>query len=136
MKTLRRLNSVDREQPREYDEVAEDEDPESVGDDDARRRRPAAATPARELAGNRVDRSHRHAGRPRPSRARSIRAISLAGISRSRFSLQPKTRTVTRMARRPRIANHEMYQIAEKPATTAKKAMTKPMGVLRGISIV
>ena len=89
-----RQHRIGREQPREHDDVAEDEDPEAVGDDDARRGRSAAAPPARELGGNRVDRCYRHAGRPRPSRARSIRAISVAEISRSRSSLQPNTRTV------------------------------------------
>ena len=40
------------------------------------------------------------------------------------------------MARRPRITIHQMCQISAKPVITAKKAMTKPIGLLRGISIV
>ena len=81
IKTLRRSNSSypvgppavlprqdrkGREQRREHDHVAEDEDPESVSDDDALRRRPAAAAPARELGWNRgwssIDCCDRHAG--------------------------------------------------------------------------
>ena len=64
-----------------------------------------------------------------------MRAISAAEISRSRSSLQPNTRIVTAAARRPRIAIHQMCQISAKPVTTAKKAMTKPVGLLRGISM-
>src|SRR5207302_2310556 len=133
---LTRQDRVSREQPREHDHVAEDEDPEAVSDDNARRGRAAAAPPAREPGWDRVDRCYRHATRPRPSRARSIRAISAAGISCSRFSLQPNTRTVIAAARRPRITIHQMCQISAKPVTTAKNAVTKPVGLLRGISIV
>ena len=64
-----------------------------------------------------------------------MRAISVAEISRSRSSLQPNTRTVTAAARRPRIAIHQMCQISAKPVTTAKKAMMKPVALLRGISM-
>ena len=147
MKTLRRLNSsrpvgppavlpdkhrIGREQRREHDDVAEDEDPEPVSDDDARRGRPAAAAPARELGRNRgraVGR-YRHAACLRPSRARSICATSAAEISCSRSSLQPNTRTATTAARRPRIAIHQICQISAKPVTTAKKAVMKPVGAV------
>src|SRR5262249_56074506 len=42
-----------REQRREHDDVAKDEDPEPISDDDALRGRPAAAAPAREFGWNR-----------------------------------------------------------------------------------
>ena len=46
-----RQHRVGREQPREHDDVAEEEDPEPVRDDGTRRGRPAAASPAHELGG-------------------------------------------------------------------------------------
>src|SRR4029077_12169015 len=121
---------------REHRDVADDEEPEPVCNDGPRRGRAAAAAAGHKLGANCVDRCYRHAGRPKCSRARSIRAISLAGISRSRFSLQPNTRTVTKIARRPRIAIHQICQISAKPVATAKKAMTKGVALLRGISMV
>jgi hypothetical protein len=33
------------------------------------------------------------------------------------------------------MASHQMCQISAKPITVAKKAQTKPVGLLRGISI-
>src|SRR5580698_9646023 len=128
---LVRLHRIGGEQSREHDEVAEQEDPEPVRDNDACRRRPVVARPAYEfdprLGGC------RHAGRP--NRACSMRAISGAEISRSRFSLQPNTIAPVTTARRPRIASHQIDQIAAKPAIVTKKAVTKPIGLLRGTSM-
>src|SRR5262249_29219064 len=44
-----RQDRIGREQRREHDDVAEDENPESISDDDSLRRRSAAAAAAREL---------------------------------------------------------------------------------------
>src|SRR5262249_8174371 len=131
---------IGREQRREHDHVAEDEDPEPISDDDALRGWPTATAPARELGWNRdwssLDCCDRHAGSlTSPRRARSICATSAAVISCSRSMLQPAIRTTVAAARKLRIANHQMCQINEKPMTVAKKAVMKPAGLLRGISI-
>ncbi len=135
-----RQHRIGGEQRREHDDVAEDEDPEPIGDDDALRRRPAAAAPAREFGWNRgrnrVDRCYRHAGRPA-----SAGPVPFAQVRRPRFRARgPRSsrtiRTMIAAARRPRITSHQICQISEKPVITAKKAMTKPIGLLRGISMV
>src|SRR5207248_9623269 len=122
------------------DDVAEDEDPEAVGDDDAGRRRAAAAMAARERGrscrGDRIDCGHRHAGCLRLMRARSSCAISAAESSCSRSSLQPNTSIAMAAPKTARIAIHQICQISAKPAAEAKNAITIPIGLLRGISIV
>ena len=72
---------------------------------------------------------------PEPGRAASNRASSAAGISRSRSSLQPNVIATMTIAARPKTTSHQMCQIAANPNDTAKKAMTKPVGLLRGNSI-
>ena len=44
-------------------------------------------------------------------------------------------KNVTNAPSAPRAANHQMCQIIAKPMTTAKKALTNPVGVFFGISI-
>src|SRR6516164_3208053 len=129
---------IGREQRREHDHVAEDENPESISDDDSLGRRPAAAAAARELCWNSDQwsvecRCNRHVGLI--YRACSICAISLAEISSSRSMLQPAIRTTMMAATKLRMANHRMCQISAKPKTVAKKAVTKPAGLLCGNSI-
>src|SRR6516164_919999 len=113
------------EQRREHDRVAEDEDPEPISDDDPLRGRPAAAAPARELRWNRgwssIDCRDRHEAAS-PHRARSICATSAAEISCSRSMFHPAIRTTVAAARKPRIANHQMCQISEKPMGTLKNS--------------
>src|SRR5262249_27085533 len=130
---------IGRKQRREHDHVAEDENPESIGNDDSLGSRPAAAAAARELGWNSDQwsvecRCNRHAGRL-IYRACSICAISVAEISSSRLMLQPAIRTTMMAATKLRMANHQMCQISEKPKTVAKKAVIKPAGLLCGNSI-
>ncbi len=70
-----------------------------------------------------------------PQRARSICATSAAEISCSRSVLQAAINTTIAAAKKPRMASHQICQISEKPMITAKKAMMKPAGLLRGTSI-
>src|SRR6516164_9508227 len=130
---------IGREQRREHDHVAEDENPESISDDDSLGSRAAAAAAARELCWNSDQwsvecRCNRHMG-DLIDRTCSICAISAAEISSSRLMLQPATRTTMMAATKLRMANHQMCQISEKPKTVAKKAVTKPAGLLCGNSI-
>ena len=68
--------------------------------------------------------------------ARSMRATSSAGITYSSSSRQAKTTKVAKAPTKPeRSTIHQMCQISAKPITVAKKAQTKPVGLLRGISI-
>src|SRR6516165_11942862 len=102
-----RQDRIGREQRREHDHVAEDENPESISDDDSLGRRPAAAAAASERYWNRGWSSLEcccdcHASAS-PHRVRSICAISAAEISCSRSVLQPAVSTTTAAARKPRI---------------------------------
>jgi hypothetical protein len=56
-------------------------------------------------------------------------------ISWSTRSIQPNTNKVTVAQTSPRMANHVMCQINANPVTTAKKAVTKPLGLRGGTAI-
>src|SRR5205823_14770212 len=68
--------------------ISEDEDPESVSNDGTGRCQ-ATAVPLQGVGRQPINRDDAHATPRRPDRARSIRAISAAGIAASRASFQP-----------------------------------------------
>ena len=114
-----RQHRIAREERREHDDVAEQEDPEAVADDDPLRRGAAGAM-LRPVPGRRADAAigccvvavssaSPRAGRQRRSRgaraarlARSIRATSSAGMMSSSWSRQAKT---TKVAKAPTAAD-------------------------------
>ena len=65
-------------------------------------------------------------------RVRSAAANVSAEILLSARSTQPKASKVAAAQIKPRIAIHQMCQIIAKPVMTAKNAVTKPLGLLRG----
>src|SRR5216684_1488152 len=115
-------------------DVAEDEDPEPVSDDGTGRCQ-AAAVPLQGIGRQPINRDNAHATPRRPDRARSIRAISTAGIAVSRASIQPNANNVIAAPARLSATNHQMCQIRAKPVADVKKAMTNPVALLRGTSI-
>ncbi len=67
--------------------------------------------------------------------ARSIRATVSAGITSSWRSRQANTTNVATAPTKASATSHQMCQIIPKPTIVAKNAQTKPVGLLRGISI-
>src|SRR6185437_13111025 len=65
--------------------------------------------------------------------ARSRRATSSAGIRISSWSRQANTTNVAYAPASPSRTSHQMCQMSAKPVTTAKKAVTNPVGLLRGM---
>ena len=150
MKTLRRLNSsapvgppavllrqdrIGREQRREHDHVAEDEDPEPISDDDALRGRPAAAQPAREFGWNHgwssIDCVDCHAGCLTSSGPFHLRNFGGRDFV---FTLDAPAGSQHHDDcgdQKLRIASHQMCQISEKPKERRQEAVTKPTGLLR-----
>src|SRR6266704_1475563 len=61
--------------------------------------------------------------------------MSEAEISISSWRRKAKASSATKAPARPNAAIHQMCQIRAKPVTTAKKALTKPIGLFLGISI-
>src|SRR5262249_36139836 len=121
------------ESSKHYD-VAQDEDPEAVGDHDPFRRRPRLADVQRRFAARRIDGNGVHAansvGCPRSKSAMRLEGISISSVRRN-----ANASTAANPPRTPTVASHQMCQIREKPTTTAKNALTKPIGLLFGISI-
>src|SRR5665213_4166542 len=147
-------NGVGGEKRREHHDVAEQENPEPVGNDDPLRRRPALTssagmampTAAAEPMGvgviGRV--GHRgHVARPASASsawrsatlARSTRSTSSAGITYSTSSRHANTTKVAKAPIAPAATSHQMCQISAKPMMVAKKAQTKPVGEFLGISM-
>ena len=146
-------HGIGGEEAGEHDEVGEQEDPEAVADDDALRRGPLvpairavadvpkligiARSGGASLTGVMPGSRARHAGRdPRLAPARvdprdflGRQLVLVHGRARRR-----RRRWQRRRRGRP-PTSHQICQISAKPVTTAKKAVTKPVGLLRGISI-
>ena len=144
---------VAREQRREQDDVADQEDPEAVGDDDALRRS------VRRLLGERLgvaaDKRTSAAGDParvrlRPGAhesglsvrsaasraarlARSTLATVAAGIASSCSSRQATTTNTAQAPTKATATSHQMCQISAKPMMVEKKAQMKPAELLRGM---
>ena len=147
-----REHRIGRVESREQDEVGEQEDPEAVGGDDALRRGAllAAVVVARCRAcadrasasrciGTRCDArlaalDERERG---PARRSRVDPRDLVGRQLVFGMVAPGEDDEGREgADEPdRSTIHQMCQISAKPVTTAKKATTKPVGLLRGISI-
>src|SRR5262249_23700563 len=116
-------------------DVAQEEDPEAIGNDDPLWRWTGFAGAWQRLLRDSINGNgdaHRTASARRP---RSIRAISSAEISSSSLLRNAKARNATNAPSRPTPAIHQMCQISAKPVTTAKKALTKPIALFLGISI-
>ena len=137
---------VGREQRREHDDVAEQEDPEPVGDDDALRRQPRRPRASRcPPTRGRCD------ARPRPERAARLRQPAVMSARLRRWRARPRrapfgwpgrccatssagmlvprpgpARRRPRRSRRRRARAtptiHQMCQISAKPVSVAKNA--------------
>ena len=145
---------VGREERGEHDDVAEQEDPEAVADDDALgdrsgRQRLRVGTFRRRGLGD--------SGRSSPavaskrahgvgcSWARCLAARAAVGpvdardlVGRNDVLVLSRQANTTKVAKAPTNATatiHQMCQISAKPMMVAKKAQTKPVGVFRGISM-
>src|SRR3984957_1106825 len=128
---------VGGEQSREHDDVGKQEDPKSVADDDSHRRGPLTAASHRRSQSGELRRTNlrAHAGVAPCSRVRSAAANCSPDTSFSMRSIQPKATNVSEAQANPMIANHPICQISAKPVTTAKNAVTNPLGLLLGSSI-
>ena len=147
--TLRRSNSsrpvgppavcagqhrIGREQRREHDDVAEQEQPEAVGDDDRVEAGPPPPAPGTSSVGSALRTvascscAPLHAAEARVPSARS----RAAETSISAIVAPAEHQRATKRARKPTIASHQMCQISAKPPIKAKKAMTTPTALLRG----
>src|SRR6185369_5867783 len=138
---------IGREQGREEHHVREDEEPETVGDDDALGLGTAVAEagvlrPAVGQADGCCLARHaccsinvlRSSARIR-RRSRAFVLTSSTGMICSFSSRQAYQTNIAKAPIRPRIASHQMYQITAKPQSEAKKATMTPVGVFTGISI-
>src|ERR1700722_16484911 len=149
---LSREHSIGGEERREHDDVAEQEDPKAVADNNALRCRvgviqnnrgraprllaPAVAVVCACLKGRHERASTVATASPRARRfARSMRATSSAGISYSVRSRQAKTTNVAKAPSRATMTSHQICQIMPKPPKLAKNAPIKPVGLFLGISI-
>ena len=142
-----RQHRIGREEGREHDDVAEQEDPEAVAGDDALGRGPApVALACGSHACASVSAAVAHCGSlSRRVLARSRDARPVAAIDprdflcRNRRPRRGRARRTRRRWQRRRRARrstiHQMCQISAKPIMVAKKAQTKPVGELRGISM-
>src|ERR1700758_2652502 len=131
-----RQHRVGCKQRGEHHDVAQQEDPEAVGDDDPLG---GVAGFACHCRGGLVDlmidgNQDVHAAISACCSA-SKRAILSAGISISSSSRKAKSSMATKMPSVPSAAIHQICQISAKPETTAKNAITKPIGLFFGISI-
>src|SRR5579859_5662906 len=134
------------EDRREHDDVGQQEDPEAETDDDAlvgRTTCPAIRTMAELVGVDRVSDGGAHADKSRAVRAcsrmwrrsRSMRATCAAGIMNSSSRRQAKATKTPYAPARPNSTSHQICQIIANPISEEKKAVTTPVGVLRGISI-
>src|SRR6476646_2936899 len=146
-----RQHGIGCEQTGEDTDVGQKKQPEAVTHDQTFGRRSAAAMSPRQIGPAMAEAigildgdeavCHSHGAAPTSSScrtarlARSRRATSSAGMIYSGTSRQANTTKVAYAPTSPTIISHQMCQISAKPMKVAKKAQTKPVGLLRGISI-
>ena len=146
---------VGREQRREQDDVADQEDPEAVGDDDALGCAVSVLLGERGGVGVAADRGQAATGdapgiglraggheaglsvgsaASRAARlARSMLATVAAGIASSCSSRQATTTNTPQAQTKATTTSHQMCQISAKPIVAEKNAQMKPAALLRGM---
>src|SRR5258708_23808122 len=144
---------VGREEGGEHDDVAKQENPEAVTDDDALRHQlTGRAMPIHRLpgvldasrigaTGSRLEAAHGAVRSPASASlralrlARSMRATDSAEMTPSCRSRQAKTTKVAYAPNASSATINQMGQIRAKPMKDAKKEQLKPVGLFRGISM-
>src|SRR5690242_13818050 len=117
-------------QCREHHDVAEQKNPETIGNDDPLRSGAGFDWQRNIIQGN--SDVHRTTS---SSRLWSNLDIWSGVISISSSRRNAKASIAAKAPRTPKATIHQMCQISAKPLTTAKKAMTKPVALFFGLSI-